>query len=466
MWRNNIVKSRKGDGILSRMYLKIIAGFAVMMFIPAFFAVAAMGLYQPNSSFAVLMDGKVVGYIDCPSQYGEILKTIYQRAEDYWDCELMINEDIRAVRVDQWVPSCSPGYVLARIDDSATYTASGWAVVIDGVRVVYLDAQSTAQKLLEDVNEYFTPKGANRTLQSRTILENVEVVRVPIDPEMLVSAEEAFELLISGQSNRTTHTVQRGETLSSIARAYNTSVDTLRRHNDIAGDTIGVGRQLHLEASDPVIRVKTVERVSNTESIARPVVYRSNPDISVRSDRVIQSGSDGVREVVYQVESINGQEVSRELVEKVVTREPVARIIMPGSGHHPLRPVGMFRFPLNSGSITSRFGVTRRVSEGPHRGIDISSPRGTPIYAAADGVVTSATYHHSWGYYVRIDHANGYTTIYAHASRFASGIRPGVKVVRGQVIAYVGNTGNSYGNHLHFEVWRNGNLVNPMNFFR
>ncbi len=451
---------------MKKIYMKMAAAVVVIFLIPALLAVAALGLYQPNSTFAVLMDGKVVGYIDCPSEYKEMLATAYQRAEDYWECELIMNEDVRAVRVDQWVPSSSPDYVLARIDDTATYTASGWAVIVDGTPVVYVYSQSTAQQLLEDVKDYFTPTGDNRTLQSRTVLENVEIARAPIDPDKVVSVEDAFELLISGQATRTTHTVQRGETLSSIARAYNTSVDALRRNNDITGDTIGVGRTLRLEASDFVIRVKTVELVSTTEVIPRRVVYRSNPDISVRADRVIQSGSDGLQEVVYEVESINGEEVNRQLVEKVVTREPVTRIIMPGSGYHSLRPVGMFRFPLNSGSITSRFGVTRRVSEGPHRGIDISSPRGTPIYAAADGVVVSATYHHSWGYYVRLDHANGYTTIYAHASRFASGIRPGVEVVRGQVIAYVGNTGNSYGNHLHFEIWRNGNLVNPLNYFR
>ncbi len=451
---------------MSRIHLKIVASLAVIMLIPAFFAVTAMGLYQPNSSFAVLMNGEVVGYVACPDQYAEILTEIHQRAEEYWDFELIMNETVQAVRVTQWVPNLSPGYVLAHIDDTATYKASGWAIVIDGMPVLYVSSQAGAQKLMEDVKDYFTPSGSNRTLQSLTILENVEIAQVPIAPEIIISEEKAFDLLISGKSTQATHTVQRGETISSVARAYKVSVDDLRRYNDVAGDAVGAGRELRLNATDFILRIKTVELVSTTETIPRSVVYRSNPDVSVRADRVSQPGSDGIQETIYQVESVNRQEVSRQLVEKVVTREPVDRVIMLGSGYHSLRPVGMFRFPLNSGSITSRFGVIRRGIPGRHRGIDISAPRGTPIYAAADGVVSAAQYHHSWGNYVRIEHANGYTTIYAHASRFASGIRSGVKVIRGQVIAYVGNTGNSYGHHLHFEIWRNGNLVNPLRYFR
>jgi len=136
---------------------------------------------------------------------------------------------------------------------------------------------------------------------------------------------------------------------------------------------------------------------------------------------------------------------------------------MTGIGYWPARPTGMFRFPLNSGKITSKFGVVRPT--GPHRGVDIAAPKGTPIYAAADGIVRTRAYSKSYGYYVELEHSDGYSTLYAHVSRIDSSVQVGKKVVRGQVIAWVGSTGFSTGPHLHWEVRRYDNLLNPMNFF-
>jgi murein DD-endopeptidase MepM/ murein hydrolase activator NlpD len=97
-----------------------------------------------------------------------------------------------------------------------------------------------------------------------------------------------------------------------------------------------------------------------------------------------------------------------------------------------------------------------------HRGTDFAAPTGTPILAAGDGVVARAGPYGSYGNYVRIRHANGYETAYAHMSRFARGVRAGTQVRQGQVIGYVGTTGRSTGPHLHYEVMRRGQQVNPM----
>jgi murein DD-endopeptidase MepM/ murein hydrolase activator NlpD len=97
-----------------------------------------------------------------------------------------------------------------------------------------------------------------------------------------------------------------------------------------------------------------------------------------------------------------------------------------------------------------------------HRGTDFAAPTGTPILAAGDGTVVRAGPFSSFGNYVRIRHANGYETAYAHMSRFARGMRVGARVNQGQVIGYVGTTGRSTGPHLHYEVLRRGEQVNPM----
>lgn len=96
-----------------------------------------------------------------------------------------------------------------------------------------------------------------------------------------------------------------------------------------------------------------------------------------------------------------------------------------------------------------------------HWGVDYAAPRGTAIFAAGDGVVQVAKYNGGYGNYVRIRHNSEYSTAYGHMHRFASGIKPGVRVKQGQIIGYVGNTGRSTGPHLHYEVVRNGKRVNP-----
>jgi murein DD-endopeptidase MepM/ murein hydrolase activator NlpD len=99
-----------------------------------------------------------------------------------------------------------------------------------------------------------------------------------------------------------------------------------------------------------------------------------------------------------------------------------------------------------------------------HGGTDVGAPTGTPIRAMQDGYVTFEGWNGGFGLKIRIDHGNGYTTWYAHNSRNL--VRVGDFVTRGQHIANVGSTGQSTGPHLHFEIHRNGQRVDPMSYFR
>ena len=125
----------------------------------------------------------------------------------------------------------------------------------------------------------------------------------------------------------------------------------------------------------------------------------------------------------------------------------------------------LMKTPINGARLSSGFGMRRHPILGysrMHRGTDFAAPTGTPILAAGDGVVERAGPFSSFGNYVRIRHANGYETAYAHMSRFARGMRAGARVRQGQIIGYVGTTGRSTGPHLHYEVLRRGQQVNPM----
>jgi len=127
---------------------------------------------------------------------------------------------------------------------------------------------------------------------------------------------------------------------------------------------------------------------------------------------------------------------------------------------------GRLFWPTNSTLITSYFGYrvhpiyrTTRF----HSGIDIGASYGAPIYAAEYGKVILASYYDGYGNCIIIDHGDGVSTLYAHCSSII--VRKGQYVSKGQIIGYVGSTGNSTGPHLHFELRINGNPVNPLNYF-
>lgn len=125
----------------------------------------------------------------------------------------------------------------------------------------------------------------------------------------------------------------------------------------------------------------------------------------------------------------------------------------------------LMKTPINGARLSSGFGMRRHPILGysrMHRGTDFAAPTGTPILAAGEGVVVRAGPFGTYGNYIRLRHGDGYETAYAHLSRFARGIRAGTRVRQGQIIGYVGTTGRSTGPHLHYEVMRRGQSINPM----
>jgi murein DD-endopeptidase MepM/ murein hydrolase activator NlpD len=124
------------------------------------------------------------------------------------------------------------------------------------------------------------------------------------------------------------------------------------------------------------------------------------------------------------------------------------------------------RRPIEGGGrLASRFGMRQHPifkSRRMHTGIDLAARTGTPIYASGDGIVQRAGWVSGYGKKVELRHVNGFETGYGHMSRIADGLAPGTRVRQGQIIGYVGSTGNSTGPHLHFEILVNGRVVDPL----
>ena len=161
-------------------------------------------------------------------------------------------------------------------------------------------------------------------------------------------------------------------------------------------------------------------------------------------------------------------------VSKLYEKKPVVRVASTqnySSGGRVSTARNMSRSKVNlgvslskpiSGTVSSRFGAMSRVRSGAHTGLDIAAPYGTKIKAAAPGKVVFAGYKGAYGKMIAIDHGNGVMTYYGHCSSLIASV--GQKVSQGTVIAAVGSTGNSTGNHLHLEIRVNGVAYNPQNY--
>ena len=126
----------------------------------------------------------------------------------------------------------------------------------------------------------------------------------------------------------------------------------------------------------------------------------------------------------------------------------------------------IMKTPISGARLSSGFGKRKHPILGYtkiHRGLDFAAPLGTPIFAAGDGIIEKIGWNGTYGRYIRIRHTGTYKTAYAHLSGYNKNIRIGKRVSQGKTIGYVGSSGRSTGPHLHYEVLRNNQQVNPMN---
>jgi len=184
-----------------------------------------------------------------------------------------------------------------------------------------------------------------------------------------------------------------------------------------------------------VNRYKSLEGFNNSKIIT---------DATKRLD-IIQ------KQMVIQSKSLDEIAILAEEKEKFLEAIPAIQ---------PVRNKDLKRMASGYGWRTDPFTKARKM----HRGMDFTAPRGTPIFATGNGKITRADNNSSgFGKHIRIDHGHGYLTIYAHLSKY--NVTKGQKVKRGDLIGFVGNTGRSEAPHLHYEVWKDKERINPINFY-
>tara|TARA_B100000073_G_C23693379_1_gene557357 strand:- start:111 stop:1457 length:1347 start_codon:yes stop_codon:yes gene_type:complete len=165
------------------------------------------------------------------------------------------------------------------------------------------------------------------------------------------------------------------------------------------------------------------------------------------------------KDIKYALISINGKELEYF---KYVTNDGFTDYFN-REGKNVKKSI--LKTPLDGARISSNFGMRKHPISGfnkMHKGVDFAAPKGTPIYAGGNGVIEFIGRNGGYGNYIRIRHNNEYKTAYAHLASFKKGISRGVRVNQGDIIGYVGSTGNSTGPHLHYEILFQNKQINPM----
>ena len=352
--------------------------------------------------------------------------------------------------------------LVDEICQASTAVSYAYVLKVDGQAVASAESEEAVKAALRDkLNQYRT----DNTI-SVEFSEPVQITRQIVSEDGVGLYDSVADALDATSQEKVVYTVRAGDTWSQISERYGmTSKELLALNPGYDMDKIWLDQELTVSAAVPLVSVKTVERVEYQDAIAYDTEWRDDASMYQGESRVITAGVNGVANVTANVSYVDGEETSRSVLSYTTVQEPVKRVVAVGTKEKPKTMAsGRFSWPT-SGRLSSTFGGRRSpggIGSTNHKGIDIAGYRGKAIMAADGGTVSYAGWMSGYGYLVIIDHGNGYQTYYGHNSKLL--VKPGTKVYKGQQIAKMGSTGNSTGNHCHFEIRLYGTAVNPLKY--
>jgi murein DD-endopeptidase MepM/ murein hydrolase activator NlpD len=306
---------------------------------------------------------------------------------------------------------------------------------------------------------------------------------ISTDERIFTDVTELTKYILFGTTDeQRKYVVKEGDTIDQIA--FNNKLGTdefLVVNPDFSNPNtlLFPGQEVYVGLISPLCDVIVEEHIVEDQPIKYETETTYDDTLAYGTTQIKQKGSDGVQRVVQKRQTTNGiissVEIDRSATQTI--KDPVKEIVVKGrrssgGGTIVVSPDGNWTWPTNSPYvITSRYGWRWGKL---HEGIDISGTGyGSPIRAAADGVVSTAAYHSSLGTYIEVGHSDNYYTQYAHLSK--SYVKEGQTVKAGQIIGAMGNSGNVYGTtgtHLHFgafigEPYSSGShSFNPLNLYK
>ena len=408
-------------------------------------------------AYAVQVDGVEVGLVADTAQVDAAVSHVESRVANVLGTSFDYDAEVT------YTPVFSTEADLTDTQDIEAYLfentgalMDGYVLTVGGQEVGVAASEADLQALLDRVAEpYITEDTVDYGF-----VEDVSITSRQISSETAFDLEALYSALTANSVEEAVYVVEKGDAFSRIAKSLGMTVSELSELNpDVVIDKIWVGQELVIQKSVPFLSVYTVNNETYEKAIESPVEYTDTDSMYQGDTKVTEQGEDGVARVTADVTYVNGYETERTVISTTTLQEATTTHILRGTKEKPrTASTGSYSWPC-SGTITSRYGYRSR---GFHTGLDIAVPYGTAIKAADGGTVTFAGRQGGYGNLVIITHDNGSQTYYAHNSSLVVSV--GDKVYKGQTVAKAGSTGNSTGNHCHFEIRIGGKTVNPLNY--
>lgn len=424
-----------------------------------------------DTELKIYKQNKVTGVIDSEDKLTEAMYDVLAEAA------IDIKNEAYMVNIDGFtVTLASKDDVIALFDAATSKYNKNNKFTVDIVETGNSDATLTSQMVSADIAANDTDTvatGADGTdkkedkeekqeiklgMSGISFEENVEITQCYVDSSKVISLEEAIEQVTKEKEKNQIYEVEAGDCLSVIADKFDLRLAELLAMNEgLREDSfIGIGDELIVTVPEPELSV-LVSKIRNfDEDFNLPVEYIYNDNEYTNYENVINEGKTGYRNVTAEITYKNGVEVDREILEEEIITEAVAKVVEVGT----LTPPTYVK-PIYGGYLSSDYGARWGTI---HKGIDWACPIGTSVFASCGGTVVSAGWRNGYGYCVEIAHPDGKHTRYAHLNEIL--VYAGQTVSQYEQIARSGNTGNSTGPHVHFEILVWGVQQNPHNYLQ
>ena len=454
--------------------------------------------YEAQNVYRVYLNGKSLGIIESKKDLENYVNDKQQDLKNKYNVdnvyipqglkirqETTYNEDTESVEE-----------IYNKISSEEDFTINGYTITITDIKengtsdtqkikeYLYILDESILKEAVNDVVKSFVdeteyedylnettkdPKSEGEIIENVYIKEQISVKkgRIPANQKIYQTEQELAQYLLFGTNEKNKiYKVKAGDNIKEIANKNEMSPEEfLIANQDISDENalLYEGQEVVISYINPIITVVEETHSVKKESIRYKTIEKTDENLMPGHYEVIQKGKKGESIITRKMEKQNGKITEAIIVSSEVVTEPINKIVKTGSSVDWAWPT------VSNYTITEYFGYVLRSDIGEtvsrsHDGIDIAGLGcGSPIYATNSGTVVFAGWGSGLGNEIEISHGNGIISTYAHLNSVYVSV--GQQVKKGDRIGAMGNTGYSFGCHLHFQMEKNGTLFNPMALF-
>lgn len=418
---------------------------------------------------AVEYNGRQLGIISAEADFARAERDFQQRisySEDEEAIDLSAEFSVCVISdSDKIMTATELADEMLEASDEELIEAYG--IYIDGEFAGAVNNKETVQSALDKALLDYKPDGKVKEVSYANKIEYTKGIYLL---SSLKTENDAIKQLTSTKQRKRVYVVQKNETVLDIIKKFGMKLEEFNELNPNASEGTFMGQILNVTETERFLPIQYICEHETVTFLDYETVEVETSSLNVGVRAVLTKGERGEKISNYEVTYIDGIEQSRTVIKTTITKSPVVETIgigtysaMPDDPQtvyfgSPMTGTGQMGWPVDGGWVSDSF-----ISDRNHKGLDIAAPEGTEIYAAEEGQVVSAGWNSGgYGNVVMIEHPDGYATVYAHMIMVYA--VEGQYVTKGQLIGFVGNTGNSFGNHLHFEVRYQGICLDPAGF--